>query len=484
MATQNGLVFNRSLSAATASPILRMSVRFHDPSNEDLVKQLESLPTIALRDIVITPLHRGAQPPKPAEEDAETALAIGVTELKNGTIDMESARRIPLEFWRTNKRGAGIERGDILIASTGATIGKTDVYLSEEPAIANNHVTIVRVNEERFNPSFVLAILRSRIFQFQVWRDYSGSAQPEIYPSDLGAMRFPALDKRQQDTLATHIEAIEARIAAAREGLESPNSVIDSHLSAAFEFSLATYRGRQQVQNFERSLSNLADGFSLRSSVKFHHPDFEIVADFLRAKPHKRIAEFLAIPIRLGAQLTQVAMDDDGEAFYVHPAAAKKQEPIQTADCHRITQEFFQDNRDRNGLRSGDVLINRSGEGTIGKVAIYDLKNQPCIFADFIMRLRFNEQMTPRFAWYYGRSLFFQSQIEREKRGMGNLTNIFPSQVETLFVPDIGRARQEELADAIEAELKALAQRREDIENGRREIEQLLEVTLQKTIAD
>jgi type I restriction enzyme, S subunit len=128
-------------------------------------------------------------------------------------------------------------------------------------------------------------------------------------------------------------------------------------------------------------------------------------------------------------------------------------------------------------MRIGDMLMARSGEGTIGKTALFE-RDEPCLFSDFTMRLRFSDAMSPRFAWYFFRSIMFQSQVEREKRGMGNMVNIFPSQVAELRIVAIERARQDSLADEIAAVLEALQHEREDIEARRQEIENLLEAAL------
>ena len=186
---------------------------------------------------------------------------------------------------------------------------------------------------------------------------------------------------------------------------------------------------------------------------------------------------YLAVPIKLGATLPRGVMSDDGEALYVHPGALKRQGSIQAEDCHRITHEFYELTKKRFGLRVGDVIVNRSGEGTIGKSAIFEL-DEPSVFADFTMRLRFDASMNPEFASYYFRSTMFQPQIEREKRGMGNMTNIFPSQVQNMCVVDCPRAQQDDIATQISSALSALQHERDTIEARRKEIDALIEDAL------
>lgn len=352
------LNFSRPISDVR-SFTLRFSPRYLSPANDSFVERLRRLPTTRLRDACSVPLHRGVQPPKAANEgDDDTALAIGVTELKNGHIDYDGARRIPLTFYNDNSHAAGIRKGDLLIASTGATIGKVDVYESQEPAIANNHTTIVRVDTDRFNPVFLLAYLRRQLFQFQIWRDWSGSAQPEIYPDELAVMRIAVIPKAKQDELGARISALDARITAARAKVTPPADIINEILCKAFRYPLAEHRERERERQFVGKFSRFADSYSLRGSVKFHHPDYELTDIFFTGTPHKRVKDFLAVPLRLGVSLTQAVMDEEGEAFYVHPSAIRHQERIETDDCHRITLDYYEQNKRRGSLRPGDVVIN------------------------------------------------------------------------------------------------------------------------------
>ncbi len=91
--------------------------------------------------------------------------------------------------------------------------------------------------------------------------------------------------------------------------------------------------------------------------------------------------------------------------------------------------------------------------------------------------------MCPRFGWYYFRSVMFQSQVEREKRGMGNMTNIFPSQVERMFVPVCEPSRQTALAGQIDAELAKLARTHAAIEKKYIEMDTLMDEAI-RTLRD
>lgn len=121
------------------------------------------------------------------------------------------------------------------------------------------------------------------------------------------------------------------------------------------------------------------------------------------------------------------------------------------------------------------MLINRSGEA-IGKVALFIL-DEPCLFNDFTMRVRFNETINPEFVLYFFRSIIFQAQVNREKCGL-SLPKIFPSQVNELRIIAVDRIQQDIIANKITIALTALQCEPEKIEERRREISSLVDKVL------
>jgi type I restriction enzyme M protein len=370
-------------------------------------------------------------------------------------------------------------RCDVLTTRLRPNLGKTILNNPDERLIGTTEWIPFKVNHELLSPVLLKYFLLSSRYVNNAHRLLSGKEHPRIAESDLVNLRVPLPERKVRERLVARIAEIESKITAAWTRLRQPADIINEILCEAFDYPLKEHQERERERQFTRRLSDFGAGFTLRSSVKFHHPDYELTDTFFDRAPHERVKAYLAVPIRLGVSLTRAVMDDDGEAYYVHPNALKRQERIDSNDCHRITLGYYEKNKRRGGLRVSDVLINRSGEGTIGKAALFDL-DDPCLFSDFTMRLRFNDAMNPQFACYFFRSIMFQAQVEREKRGMGNMTNIFPSQVAELRIVAIDRKQQDALADQITSELNALQRERETIEARRREIDGLIEEALKE----
>jgi hypothetical protein len=120
----------------------------------------------------------------------------------------------------------------------------------------------------------------------------------------------------------------------------------------------------------------------------------------------------------LGATAQKGDFLEAGVAYYVHPGATKRQEAISLEDCHQVSEQFYKDRSRRFGLQPFDVTINRSSEA-VGKVAYYD-SDEPALFSDFTMRLRFNVRMNPLFAWLYFRSVMSRPNFFTRSRELAS----------------------------------------------------------------
>lgn len=148
--------------------------------------------------------------------------------LEDGTLDVVNSRHIlenGLDYGNFEKTDlqcfsnarfakARIQKNDILVYTTGAKIGRSGIYFADTPALASNHVNILRVAEE--NPLYVGAVMNSMIGRWQTRRQCTGSAQVEIYPADIERFVIPFVDAATQEAIA---EKMRGSYAARREAL-------------------------------------------------------------------------------------------------------------------------------------------------------------------------------------------------------------------------------------------------------------------------
>jgi len=185
--------------------LLRSSVKFQHPKYNYLDEILSRHDYVKLRGFCVSPIHRGIQP---TYSDGAEIHAIKTTNLANEFIDLTETQKVSREFYDSKKDIAGIAEDDVLVASTGVgSIGKVDIYESDDLAIADGHLSIVRFNKVRANPMYMTYYLRSILGYLQIERDLSGETnQIEIYPTQLEQISVINLPREKQDVIVEEIQ--------------------------------------------------------------------------------------------------------------------------------------------------------------------------------------------------------------------------------------------------------------------------------------
>lgn len=370
---------------------------------------------------------------------------------KDGSIDYSHMVKLPNEYeYEYGKFTA--KENDIVIAMTGATIGKTGIILNlEEQLLLNQRVGILRLKSTvNANVKFVYYIMKHPLFLKQVLISSMGKSQANISPYDILKIKIPYVPKEVQDEILTKIEPIEKEISSLLSNYIDPFNVINNIFFKTLDFNSEEFNDLKKQKHFTLNTTCIGNNIDLRFSFKFHNKAGEYLVDFLKKKTSKRLKDYLSEPVVLGKGISPSEYDEDGEFYYVAMSNIKNWK-FEGTDCKKVKKEFYSNNISKN-ININDILIARSGEGTIGKVALIEDEEIEGIFADFTMRIRLKDY-NPLFAYYFLCSEFFQYQVYTHKKGLGNNTNIFPSQISEFPFLDFSSDEQRNLVNKIKSVL-------------------------------
>lgn len=143
---------------------------------------------------------RGLQP---IYDDFGTLDVINSRHILEQELDYKNFEKTNETAWETQER-ARVYKNDILTYTTGANIGRTQVYSSSERAFASNHVNILRIRGE--NPVYVAFVINSKIGRLQTEKLSAGSAQQELYPKDLNMFYIPFVKQETQNQICDNIK--------------------------------------------------------------------------------------------------------------------------------------------------------------------------------------------------------------------------------------------------------------------------------------
>lgn len=177
----------------------RLDAEYYQPKYDDLFERLQKVDCKTIKEIQIIN-YRGFQPEY--VENGKIDVINSKHILEDG-LDYENFEKTD-EVSFNNAVRAQVKYGDILTYTTGANIGRTQVYLSEKKAMASNHVNMLRVKD--VNPIYLALVLNSKIGRMQTEKSSTGSAQVELYPDDLASFVIPILPESIQTKIASLIQ--------------------------------------------------------------------------------------------------------------------------------------------------------------------------------------------------------------------------------------------------------------------------------------
>ncbi|MGE8452379.1 MAG: hypothetical protein ACN6OP_17505 [Pseudomonadales bacterium] len=110
-----------------------------------------------------------------------------------------------------------------------------------------------------------------------------------------------------------------------------------------------------------------------------------------------------------------------------------------------VSGDFFEKHKEKCGVKKHDLLINSTGDGTIGRVAVYN-KDHDALVDGHIAIVRFEQ---PHYAWYAAAYLLSeqgQRQIYRYINGSSGQVEIYPQDISRLWIPSKAEAAVKDIA--------------------------------------
>ena len=164
---------------------------------------------------------RGLQPEYVPEGDV---YVINSRHILEARVDYEGLERTSTEWLKINER-ARLQPGDILTYTTGAKIGRTAHFALSDPAVASNHVNILRLSKG--NQEYVAFVMNSLVGRLQTERHLSGTAQPELYPRNIDKFIVPFIPDGIQSSITASLRESEELRAQARQLLETAKRAVE-----------------------------------------------------------------------------------------------------------------------------------------------------------------------------------------------------------------------------------------------------------------
>lgn len=149
-----------------------------------------------------------------------------------------------------------IKYGDILIAMSGATVGKIGKYQNDTKALLNQRVGNFIVTE-KLEKRYLYFLLQSPLFEKFILNNAFGCAQPNISSKQIEEFEFCNYDNAEQLEIANQLDKVQGIIDIRKKQIEQLDELIESHFVAMFGDIKDT---KYKVMKLEELTNLITDG--------------------------------------------------------------------------------------------------------------------------------------------------------------------------------------------------------------------------------
>lgn len=316
---------------------------------------------------------------------------------KEGHIDISSVQYYNYDVSLNKYR---IVKDDILMAMTGATVGKVAIS-NQDNLLLNQRVGLIRANDELINKEFLKTLLLSERFYEYCQLTAGGGAQGNISPTEIMNFKFPLPPITYQEEVAEKIISHNRIIGGAKQVLESYRPVID---------------------------------------IK---PEWEMV-----------LIGDISKDTQIGLVKNSSEQGEFSEAFkfpYIKMDAITYEGDLNLEKI--VYVEATADELDKFTLNEGDFIYNtRNTPELVGKSTVYHGSNKKYLFNNNIFRIKFNERANPDFINIYLNSAVGKRLIRSLVSGTTSVAALYQKEFMKIAVPLPSIEIQNELIEIINKE--------------------------------
>lgn len=170
-----------------------------------------------------------------------------ITDIQDNKVDWDEVPWCPID--EDGMKQYAVEIGDIMIARTGATTGKSYLICDDVEAVFASFLIRLKVVNENLDYNYLYGYMQSEDYWRQITDFSSGIAQPGVNASKLKQIKFKCPTLPEQHEIVRLIDDLLARERSAQQAAEQALASIDlmkkSILARAFRGELGTNKASE-----------------------------------------------------------------------------------------------------------------------------------------------------------------------------------------------------------------------------------------------
>jgi type I restriction enzyme S subunit len=355
-------------------------------------------------------------------EDQEYPV-VRIGDLENGRINLENTMKVSLQTYEETKKFVN-KKGDILLALTGATIGKSAIYDINEISLLNQRVAALRPNRKA-DIKFLKYLIESPEFLTFIDFECYGGAQENIGKGQITSAKFPIPSLAEQQKIVDFLDCKMGQCDRFISNRQKQIELLNEQLH--FKINQAITKG-------------------INSQVKFKPTDIKYVPEI---PEHWDIRKFKSLTFILTcgvAATPEYVEESEGVAF------------LSAQNCRPFAMDLSKYNYIKPSLhrqltkykkpQRGDVLVTRVGAG-IGQSCIIDTDLEFSVYVS-LTHIRPNKEILSEYIVYFFNTEYCYQLNHEGTVVAGGQGNLNVKNVERYRIPLPPIAEQKEIVNYLD----------------------------------
>ncbi|MDB4758397.1 restriction endonuclease subunit S [Candidatus Poseidoniaceae archaeon] len=346
------------------------------------------------------------------------------------SVNWEKTKKVPHEI-ADSTREYQLQLNDIVVALTGATVGKSAIYQSTKQALVNQRVAIIRTNDN-IQQQLLLYSIQSDYVMEQVKLLSYGGAQGNISHNDIAEIFIP-------------LPPIEDQILVSKF-IHNKIKIIDQNIRDLEKTVLLLEEKRSAI--ITKAVTK-----GLKSDIPMKDSGVDWIGDIPEHWFCAKNLRLVDVKGRVGWHgLTTADYVDDGN-YLLGASSISESGDFSLRRIKYVPDEIYE--RDKTiQVIDGDILVVKVG-ATIGRSTVVRNLDRNATINAALFLVRPNQELYPEYFQYQLMSSHYRYQmdIQTAESAQGNLFKRDFVQMKTIVPP---YAEQQEIAERIEKELSII----------------------------
>ncbi len=449
-------IWSNTALSAIETQFGRFDAEFYKPEFLDTDRSLSLIDGVKLRDVT-SKIDVGHVGPMVRHYSEAGVLLLQTQNVREFFLDLGNSVRVTPEFHASLIKSQ-VHRGDILIARSGS-FGSAAIYL-EDSVINSADVIIVQIDDPRVNALYAVTFMNTWYGSAQLIRFASGGVQGHVNLRILEHFRIPILDEVEQECIAEIVQAAYVARMASAESYAAAQQLLESEL------------GLDKL-TFEKAVGYTTRFSELERTRRFDSEHFYPAFDNLKETLPKCVQMVrLASLLNFCQRGKQPIYSETGLPVLNSKHVLENKITLEDNRC--AMPSMATDLR----IQYGDVLLNGTGRGTIGRAAPYLVSEHQAIPDNHVTILR-SLTLDPAFLSFFLNSLAGRLQVEKYQRGSSGQLELYPSDIRKFWVWEAPQSIQDEIRRLYDHATECSRESKKLLEQAKARVEQLIEEAAQ-----